>query len=506
MNFEIIDYIIWFLILFISILIGLLQGSGIRIKLKELFKVNQVTSKDVLSDTEMTELKQKEDNSDKTLVKEYLNANASMSVFPIAFSLLASFYSATGILGFPAEIYQYGIEYIATIFGCMLTPLIGAFITGPFFYSLKVMSVFEYLEIRFESKKVRKTGMFCYVIRSFISSAIYMYGPATTLSSFTNINENISIILIGFIATIYTTIGGIKAVIWTDFFQALVMFLSLAFILVKGLYDANGFENLWKINAESGRLNFLNFNPDPFIRQSTWSLFFGAFCLYSYSYCFDQQMIQRFQAAKSKKKAQLALILNIPGVFFITTLCSATGLILYSVYFTCDPLSTGSVKNPNQLISYYVINNFSALPGVSGLFLGALFCAALSSVSSTLNSQSAILWNDFFKSFQYFASFDDKKSLRANKIIVLICGLVCTCLSFLISTIGGNLTQISASINGALIGPIVGLFLLGLLFSNTNKYGVITGVIIGFLSGCFLLIGFTYINILFLFNFLYFFI
>ena len=94
-----------------------------------------------------------------------------------------------------------------------------------------------------------------------------MYGPATTLSYLTDLDEKLAIALIGFIGTFYTTIGGLRAVIWTDLFQALVMFTSLFFITIKGLIDVDGFENLWRINSNGGRLNFFDFNPGKLISK-----------------------------------------------------------------------------------------------------------------------------------------------------------------------------------------------------------------------------------------------
>ena len=88
-----------------------------------------------------------------------------------------------------------------------------------------------------------------------------MYGPATTLSYLTNLDQKIAIAMIGVIGTFYTTIGGLRAVIWTDLFQAIVMFASLFFIIVKGVVDVGGLKNVWEINKSGGRLNFFDFNP-----------------------------------------------------------------------------------------------------------------------------------------------------------------------------------------------------------------------------------------------------
>ena len=133
--------------------------------------------------------------------------------------------------------------------------------------------------------------------------------------------------------------------------------------------------------------------------------------------------------------------------------------------------------------------HLSMIPGVAGLFLGSLFCGSLSSVSSSLNSQASIIWSDFLRMLPYFKTFDDKKSLRANKLIVLVCGLISTSLSFVIAIVGGNLTQISLSLNGALNSPMIGLFLLGILFKFTNKYGAIVGSLCGLFTSLWISLG-----------------
>ena len=200
-------------------------------------------------------------------------------------------------------------------------------------------------------------------------------------------------------------------------------------------------------------------------------------------------MIQRFKAAKTKKQAQAALILNVPGIFLILTLCCFCGLVIYANYSTCDPLTLGKISSPNQYITFYVLENFNQIPGMIGIFLGAIFCSSLSSLSSSQNSMSMIIWEDFMKLSPYFRKLSDKKSLTVNKLIVLIGGILCVLFTYVISLSSSNLMQLSQSLTGALNAPLLGLFLMSLFFSCSNRYGAISGVIVGFLATGWISIG-----------------
>lgn len=226
------DYVVLSIILFVSICIGTYHGfKPFLLRTFNKLFVNRV-------ENERKDEKEEESQNNKTT--DYLVASSSMGTIPVALSLLATYYSATSMLGFPAEIYQYGIQYWLAFVGQSLSPIIGALVTVPFLASLNVLSVFEYFQMRYGgSKYVRLVGMTCYLIRNMISCSIFMYGPATTLALLANFDQKICIALIGVIGTFYTTIGGIRGVIWNDFFQSLIMFASLIIVIVKG--TPNGF-------------------------------------------------------------------------------------------------------------------------------------------------------------------------------------------------------------------------------------------------------------------------
>lgn len=269
------------------------------------------------------------------------------------------------------------------------------------------------------------------------------------------------------------------------------MFAGVIAVIVKGTSDVGGLKNLWHINSQGERLNFFVFDPNPLIRQSFWSLVIGSFVAWISSYGIDQQMVQRYAAAKNRKTAQTAILLNIPGVIILISMCCFTGLVLYANFSECDPLTdkTNNVKNPNQLVPFFVMQKFSNIIFIPGLFLSSIFCASLSSVSSALNSMSACIWRDYLMRIEYFNKFNDSKSSLTTKLVALICGLICTGMGFLISTLGTNLAQISGTINGSLQAPIIGIFFLSCLFPFTNIFGLYAGALSGFFIGCWLSLG-----------------
>lgn len=200
-------------------------------------------------------------------------------------------------------------------------------------------------------------------------------------------------------------------------------------------------------------------------------------------FAIEQQMMQRYASARTKKTAQLALLLNIPGIFIFISLCAFIGLVIYANFSTCDPLnpiSQSGVKNPNQLLPYFVMLKFNNIMFIPGLFLSSIFCSALSTLSSALNSLSACIWRDYLMRFNRFKRIDTHNSSILTKQIALACGLVCTGMGLLIGLSKINLIQISATLNGALQAPIIGLFFLSSMFPIANIYGLFAGALSGF--------------------------
>lgn len=290
-NVGVTEYVIFILILVISVLVGVYHGYKYKFKqlYEHVFKINNQVDNLEMEDKENEETSKINSDvivpTENSKLAEYHTASSSLGILPVSFSLLVSIFSTNSVIGIPADVYQYGVQILIIGFGHGIAPIFSALVFAPFFDKLGILSMFEYIEMRYNSRKVRLMAMGFYVVRNLISSAIYVLGPSSALSLLLKLDTTTSIVIVCSIGTLYTCIGGIKAVIWTDLFQAIIMFFSLFVMCVRGVSDAGGLQNLLEINRQGGRLNLFDFNPDPFIRQSFWNLMIGGWMNFMVFYC-----------------------------------------------------------------------------------------------------------------------------------------------------------------------------------------------------------------------------
>ncbi|XP_070387667.1 putative sodium-dependent multivitamin transporter isoform X1 [Dermacentor albipictus] len=421
--------------------------------------------------------------------REYLVANKNMSVVPVAFSLMASFMSAVTLLGVPSENYYYGTQFviinIAYIFG---TP-IAAYVFLPVFYKLQVISVYEYLERRF-GKATRLAMSATFVIQMVLYMAVVLYAPAVALSAVTGISKWLSIISVGLVCTFYCTIGGMKAVLWTDLFQSILMFVSMFAVVGVGTYRMGGVSNVWNEALAGGRIEFFNFDPDPTVRHTVWTLAIGGIFVYVSLYGVNQAQVQRLMTVSTLKKAQLALFLNWPIVSALSLITSSAGIVMYANFRHCDPLLSGKITKTDQVLPYFVMLYLGGVPGLPGLFVAGIFSGALSTVSSAVNSLAAVMLEDFVRPFCISQKTYDKHASLILKVLAFFFGVLCVLLTGLVEQLGGVL-QASFMIFGVVGGPLLGVFTLGFLCRRANQEAALSGLVAGLLMGFWIGIGAT---------------
>uniref|UniRef100_A0AAQ5XVI8 Solute carrier family 5 member 6a n=1 Tax=Amphiprion ocellaris TaxID=80972 RepID=A0AAQ5XVI8_AMPOC len=388
--------------------------------------------------------------------QEFLMADRSMSCLPVSLSLLATFQSAVAILGAPSEVYTFGTQY--WFLGCsyFLGLLIPAHVFIPVFYRLRLSSAYEYLELRF-NKTVRICGTVTFIFQmclvifslcSFVVTGFDLWG---------------AVLAMGLVCTLYTALGGLKAVIWTDVFQTVVMFAGQLAVIVVGASQAGGITEVWRKATNGSRIAGLDLNPDPLERHTFWTLGVGGVFLMLALYGVNQAQVQRYLSSRTEKEIVLCL-----GCMM--------GLVMFARYGEDSPLDKGYVKTNDQMVLYFVMDVFRDLPGLPGLFVACLFSGALSTISSAFNSLATVTMEDLIK--PHFPNMTEARATLLSKGLALVYGLVCLAMAY-IASIMGSVLQAAFSIFGMVGGPLLGLFCLGMFFPWANSIGAVIGLVAG---------------------------
>ncbi|CAH1788559.1 unnamed protein product, partial [Owenia fusiformis] len=350
----------------------------------------------------------------------------------------------------------------------------------PLFYKLQITSTFEYLHLRFDSVAVRKLGSVLGIISTLTYMGTSAFAPSTALEAVTGFPVWASILLTVGVGTIYTSIGGMKAVIWTDVFQSVIMFGGILAVVVMGTVRIGSVSKVFEICQEHGRLNFFDFNFDPTRVNTFWIITLSNTILWWKSYGTGQASVQRFCSLPTLKKAEIAVLLAIPMQVLLITLVCFGGLVMFAFYaqIGCDPLEQGYVKTGNQILPYFVMDTFRSLPGFPGLFLATLFSGALSTMSSGLNALSAITWEDFLK-YRLRHLKESRKAL-CTKLLVLIYGVCSTGIAILAMFIKGPIMQAGSTLSGAISGSLIGMFVLAAFTVTSNWKGTLAGPMVSF--------------------------
>lgn len=410
----------------------------------------------------------------KATTDDFLMGGRSMSVFPVALSILASFMSAITLLGTASEMYIYGTQYLFIIFSyCLVIPAT-AYLYMPIFYNLQVTSAYEYLELRF-NHVIRAIGCITFSVQMLIYMAIVLYAPALALSQVTGIKVWTSVLSIGIVCTFYTSFGGMKAVVWTDVFQICLMFGAMLMVVIRGAYDIGGLKIVFDKAEKGSRIEFFNFNADPTDRHTVWGLIIGCFFTWMSIYAVSQAMVQRYLTVPSLKGARTAIWANLPGLSFLMLICALAGLVMYARYHDCDPLLTKKVTQADQLLPLFVMDVLGSMPGVPGLFVSGIFSGALSTVSSGVNSLAAVTLEDIIKRY-IKKDMTERFATNTTKAIAVFFGLVAIALVYGAQMMG-NVLQAALSIFGIVGGPLLGVFTLGMFFPCANSIGAGVGTL-----------------------------
>ncbi|MDT0621196.1 sodium:solute symporter [Croceitalea vernalis] len=432
---------------------------------------------------------------------DYFLGGRSMGWLPLSLSTMATQLSAISFISAPAFVGLKeggGLQWLTYEFGVPLAMAFLLIAVIPTLYKSGIVSVYEYLENRFDASS-RLLISFVFQISRSVATGVMVYTMALILQATVGIDFWISILIIGVITLVYSFQGGMKAVIWGDVIQMVILFFGILICLFYGISELGGFEN-FLTNVDQDRLTAVDFskwgfdNADGKDEFGFWPMVIGGFFLYASYYGTDQTQSQRLLSAKGMPTIKKLLLANGLFRFPLTLTYCIMGLVLGTLLL--QDLSFQSLmdatyqtnieslegKKADLMVPVFIINY---LPnGVIGILIVAIMSAAMSSLSSTVNSLSAVSMEDFVKRFK--PNMSDKSYVMNSRLLSLFWGLVCLFFAFFAGNIEGTVIEVINKVSSVFYGPILAAFILAILTKKTHALGANIGIVSGVLFNMYL--------------------
>ncbi|XP_048255295.1 sodium-coupled monocarboxylate transporter 2-like [Haliotis rufescens] len=421
-------------------------------------------------------------------LEEYFLAGRAMPFFPIALSMLASFTSIITMLGASGEAYSNGIMWALKEIAQSVGKLIDMCLLLTLLKRLNLSSPFQYIEGRFKSRLLTLMVTVASCVQNMFYMSIILFGQGMALQAVTGFSTVGSILVTSAAAVLYTSIGGLKAVIWTDVLQYILMLTGILAVIIKGTIDVGGVQEIWSRIKSGGRLT-LKYDFDPTIRHTVWTVGFARI-FNTLGILFRPAYLQRIAATKSLTDARRAMIFGVLCSPVFGILCVIGGLVAYGYYDykRCDPVVSNQIYKSDQVLPFMTIAIFRNVPGMPGLFLAALYSASLSSLSSGLSALAHITWEDFVK--PRVSTMSEFKQMAVAKVSVVAWGVVIFGVAICVSSLKSiPLLQIYYSANSITAGPMFGLFYLGAMFPFVNTRSAIVALLVGISFLTWLVVG-----------------
>jgi SSS family solute:Na+ symporter len=403
--------------------------------------------------------------------EDFFLGDRSTPWWAIGISVLGTYVSALTFLGAPAWAYTDGLSVIAIHLNYPLVIFVVITFFLPFFFNSGVASIYEYQERRF-GKTSRAVISIIFLVSQALTSAAVLYATALVLQFITGVQVEYAILIVTAIALIYTAMGGITAVIWTDVIQAgilLVGGLIITFALLDSMPLPLG-ETLSALKS-TGKTQALNFNWDITEVTTIWSGVIAMTIFHITVYGTNQMMVQRTLAAKNIGDAKKSFMFMGFGAFFIYFLFIFLGILFYSYY------GGREFENGNTIILEFATEY--GMPGLMGIIAAAVMAASMSSLDSAFNSMATISTIDFYQ--KYFKPDEsDQHYLAASRAFTVLWAVIIIVPAIMFSNSEGSILETLSKIGSYFVGAKLSMYALGFFSRHTTERGLLIGIVFGF--------------------------
>ena len=440
MGFTALDYVVLFFYLIASAILGTLIGRG------------------------------------QKNINDYFLAGKRVPWWAISFSIVATETSTLTFIGAPAISYTGNLAFLQVIFGYFLGRLLVSFFLIPSYFEGEIQTAYEVLNLRF-GRQVQNFSAFLFQASRSLADGVRLFATGLVLSVVTDISDQWSVVMIGVVTIIYTLYGGMRAVVWNDVIQLLIYITgaTLAFFIILSRIPG-GWSEVVSLAAPLNKFQFLDFTLSLSVAYTFWAGLLGGSFITFATHGTDQMMVQRYLACGNKKGSQLALTLSGFLVFAQFLLFLIIGVMLYAFY-QHFPLAR-ELEQMDRIFPIFIVQQMP--PGVSGLIIAAIFAAAMSTLSSSLNSLASSSVNDFYKNY-WGKGLTETHYLKASRIFTLGWGAVLVGISMMARN-WGEVLEVGLTITTITMGSILGIFLLGLRSTRIPEGAALAGMMAGLVT------------------------
>jgi solute:Na+ symporter, SSS family len=400
-------------------------------------------------------------------LKDFFLGDRNVPWWLASFSGIATIVSGASYLGGPGVAYKGDYTLLQYRLALPLAIFVLCVVLLPFFYRLQVYSIYEYLERRFDAR-VRTAASVLFVLLKTAYLAIVIYTPAIVLAEVTGVSVLSIVLATGLLTTVYTLFGGLRAVVWTDALQLFVLAGGLGvaiYLITRGV--EGGFVGVIDQASDAGKLRYFNFSVSLAEPYTLVGCFLGGAFLMIAQFGADQTEMQRFLSTSSLRRAAWAL-----GSSMVVAAALGFGLFLVGtalfVFYIEHPDKGGIGFDSNRIFAKFI--NEEMPSGLTGLMVGAVLAASMSTVSSVLNSLATVSITDLYQ-----RPGRREASVKLARIVTCGFGVVGTILACFGGAFG-NVLEASMTISNFFGGSLVGVFLLGMLSRRANAIGALVGL------------------------------
>lgn len=405
--------------------------------------------------------------------------NNNLPGWVIGMSIFATFVSSISYLALPGQAYMTNWNAFVFSLSIPIAIIVAVKVFVPHYRKINSPSAYTYLENRFGSW-ARIYVSTCYLLTQLMRIGIILYLLALAINAIFGWDIATIIIITGITVIVYSGLGGIQAVVWTDAIQGIILIVGALFCTGYILFNLpGGPEQIFRVALEQNKFSLGSFDLNVF-ESTFWVVFIYGIFINLQNYGIDQNYVQRYIAARSDQEAKRSALYG--GLLYIpvSMLFLFIGTALF-VFYTSSaaqlPPELIDANKSDRVFPYFIVQELPA--GVTGLLIASIFAAGMSTISTSLNSSATVFLTDYYERF-FKRSATEKDSMKVLYISSLLIGSVGIVIGLLLINVTSALDawwKLSSIFSGGMLG----LFLLGIFTHTKNTVGAITGVLAGIL-------------------------